>query len=170
MPNFAALGFLYLLVASLLFGMGALYGRGTMTDQYARLAGKVEQANDEAKARQAELIAQRDQKQAELERLVAEQERLDAEAKAEIGRLAGELERRPFRVRIVTEAGQCRDDAGSGGSAGTDDSGGNAGPSYGLLPEENTRRLGEALTEVETLSAAYNSCRAYLGAVRRIPP
>lgn len=170
MQNFAASALLYLLVAGLLFGMGALYGRGTMTDQYARLAGKVEQANEEAKARQAELIRQRDQKQAEIAFLVAEQERLDAEAKEEINRLSGELERRPVRVRIETKPGQCGDDPGGAGSAGTENSSGNAGPSYGILPEENTRRLGEALTEVETLSAAYNSCRAYLGAVRKIPP
>ena len=126
------------------------------------LRAQVERQNTEAEEKLKELTQERDEKQARLDRLAEEQERKDAEAQAEIDRLADELAGRPFRVRIVTEAGAGSGSAGSGGAADTGASEGDTGPAYGLLPEVNSRRLAGAIKEVETLSAAYRSCRARL--------
>ena len=127
------------------------------------LEGSVEQANETAAAELARLTAERDEKQARLDKQAKDQEKKDDEARTEIARLADELERRPIRVRYVTAPSRP-----SGGGAGShpagsaDDSARDATAGTGVLPAENSRRLGIALTEVETLSAAYNSCRSML--------
>lgn len=150
-------------VVALLVGMGHVAGRASMLREYGELAGQVEQQNRQAEQKLAELTAERDMKQAALDKAAADQERKDADAKAEIDRLAGELESRPVRVRIVTgPAGSCSGSAAGNAAASTEDRAGDAGPAYGVLPAENTRRLSAALSEVETLSAAYSSCRARL--------
>ncbi len=148
---------------ALLAGMGFVAGRASMLREYGELAGQVEQQSQQAERKLAELTAQRDMKQAALNKAAAEQESKDADAKAEIERLAGELRDRPIRVRYVTAPSG----AGSGGAASQaavspGDSAGDATAATGVLPESNTQRLGVALTEVETLSAAYNSCRSVL--------
>ena len=148
---------------ALLAGMGFVAGRASMLREYGELAGQVEQQNQQAERKLAELTAQRDIKQAALNKAAADQERKDADAKAEIDRLAGELESRPVRVRIVTSpAGSCSGGAAGDAAASAEDRAGDAGTADGVLPPENTRRLSAALTEIETLSAAYSSCRARL--------
>jgi hypothetical protein len=133
-----------------------------MLREYGELAGQVEQQNQQAERKLAELTAQRDMKQAALNKAAADQERKDADARAEIDRLAGELRDRPVRVRIVAQAGSCSGGAAGDAAARAEDRAGDAGTADGVLPAENTRRLGIALTEIETLSAAYSSCRARL--------
>ncbi|MBF8389170.1 hypothetical protein I2A59_31995, partial [Pseudomonas aeruginosa] len=64
------------------------------------LSDQVERQNAKAEAKLAELTAQRDMKQAALNKAAADQERKDNDAQAEIARLAGELRDRPVRVRI----------------------------------------------------------------------
>lgn len=147
---------------ALLAGMGFVAGRASMLREYGELAGQVEQQNQQAERRLAELTAQRDMKQAALNKAAADQERKDADARAEIDRLAGELRDRPVRVRIVAQAGSCSGGAASDAAARTEDRAGDAGTADGVLPAENTRRLSAALTEIETLSAAYSSCRSRL--------
>ncbi|QIW89237.1 hypothetical protein 8P_026 [Pseudomonas phage 8P] len=127
------------------------------------LEGSVKQANETAAAELERLTAERDERQARLDKQAEDQEKKDADAKAEIERLAGELRDRPIRVRYVTAPSR----PGSGGAAShaavsPGDSAGDATAATGVLPESNTQRLGVALTEVETLSAAYNSCRSFL--------
>lgn len=127
------------------------------------LEGSVKQANETAAAELERLTAERDERQARLDKQAEDQEKKDADAKAEIERLAGELRDRPIRVRYVTAPSG----AGSGGAAsqaaGNPGTGpGDATASTGVLPDANSRRLGIALKEVETLSAAYNSCRSRL--------
>lgn len=127
------------------------------------LEGSVQTANDTAARKLARLTAERDAMQAKLDERAEAQEKTDGAAKAEIARLAGELERRPVRVRYLPAPGW---DSG-GSTAGKTAIAANAGAGSpaaadGVLPPENSRRLGIALTEVETLSAAYNSCRASL--------
>lgn len=147
---------------ALLAGMGFVAGRASMLREYGELAGQVEQQNQQAERKLAELTAQRDMKQAALNKAAADQERKDADARAEIDRLAGELRDRPVRVRIVAQAGSCSGGAAGDAAARAEDRAGDAGTADGVLPAENTRRLGIALTEIETLSAAYSSCRARL--------
>lgn len=123
----------------------------------------VKKTNDEAARKLNELTVERDAKQAKLDQQAADQEKKDAVAQIEIDRLAGELRDRPFRVRIVTApAGSCSGGAGSDQAGAADSGAEDPAATYGLLPPENTRRLNEALTEVETLSAAYSSCRETL--------
>ncbi|MCS8199602.1 hypothetical protein N0477_28855, partial [Pseudomonas aeruginosa] len=127
---------LALLASALLVSMGYLAGRASMLREYGELAGQVRQQREQADAKLAELTAQRDMKQAALNKAAADQERKDNDAQAEIARLAGELRDRPVRVRIVPAAG--------GGCSG------GAASAYGLLPEENSRRFNDSLSEVET--------------------
>lgn len=103
------------------------------------------------------------------------QEKLDARAKAQgktdeqaVDKIASDdkLQRAaPVRVSVHN----CTRDAGSGGGRPAGDAARPAGAraedtgsASGVLPEENSRRLADALTEVETLSAAFSSCRATL--------
>lgn len=147
---------------ALLAGMGFVAGRASMLREYGELAGQVEQQIQQAERKLAELTAQRDIKQAALNKAAADQERKDADAKAEIDRLAGELRDRPVRVRVVAQAGDCSRGAAGDASARAEDRTGDAGTADGILPPENSRRLSAALTEIETLSAAYSSCRSRL--------
>lgn len=149
----------YLIVAAFCFVIG--YQQAAL--KHRDLQASIRQQKNLAAERLAELNAERDRKQALLDKAAKEQEDRDREAKNEIERLAGELADRPVRVRYVTTAGKC--DSGqseSGGTAPAVPGAGSAAPSYGVLPEPNSRRLGIALKKVETLSAAYNSCRATL--------
>ncbi|MEG2046096.1 MAG: hypothetical protein RR100_04535, partial [Comamonas sp.] len=104
-------------------------------------------------------------KQTELNDFQKTQEKKDEAATLEITRLAGELEHRPVRVRIVTQPAQCGSGGGGtqGDAAASAEAGaGNPAQAYGLLPESNSRRLGAVIAEAETVNAAYASCRAQL--------
>ena len=128
-------------------------------------ATAIKTQNEEAGALLAQRTAERDAKQATLDRLAADQEKKDEAATNEIARLAGDLRNRPIRVRVVPESGTS---GPSGGSAPSDTAGaatagtGDAEPATWVLPEATARSLGEVIAEVETLSAAYSSCRALL--------
>lgn len=130
---------------------------------HSKLTGEVEQQKAQAAARLEELIRERDERQAMLDKQAAEQEEKDAKRLEEIERLTGELATRPVRVRVVAAPG-----GGCGGGAQSEEAGtaessaGGAAPTYGVLPEFNSRRLAGALSEVERMSAAYSSCRTAL--------
>ena len=111
------------------------------------------------------LTGERDQAQAELKQHRQQQEKTDEAAKQEIARLGDELKQRPVRVRIVAAAGASG--PGGGGTPGaiaspSDASAGDPAETYGLLPPGNSARLGAVITEIETINAAYASCRAQL--------
>ena len=151
------------LMLALAWLVGYQSGKESAGKDLARLQGMIEQQAEEAGQTLERLTAERDKKQAALNKAAADQERKDADAKAEIDRLAGELESRPVRVRIVTSpAGSCSGSAAGDAAASAEDRAGDAGTADGVLPAENTRRLSAALSEVEILSAAYSSCRARL--------
>ena len=149
-----------LLMLAMAWLVGYQGGKESAGKDLARLQGMIEQQADQAEHTLARLTAERDKKQARLDRLAADQEKKDADAKAEIERLAGELRDRPVRVRVV--AGSCSGSTAGDPAARAEDRSGDAGTADGVLPPENSRRLGAALTEIETLSAAYSSCRAML--------
>ena len=151
-----------LLMLALAWLVGYQGGKESAGKDLARLQGMIEQQAEEAEQTLERLTAERDKKQAALNKAAADQERKDADAKAEIERLAGELRDRPVRVRVVAQAGSCSGSAAGDAAARAEDRTGDAGTADGILPAENTRRLGAALTEIETLSAAYSSCRAML--------
>lgn len=145
-----------IVIFSLAFSLGMAIGAGVGYIKHAELKGKVEQNNRQAKERLAALTKERDKAQDRLKKIQKAQEAKDNEAKAEIERLNIELASRPIRVRV--EPRSC------GGSAEirepTTNKNTERSPSEatGLLPESNSRRLREAIKEVELLSAAYNSC------------
>lgn len=137
----------------------------TMEQALKDQASVIKLQNEEAGALLAQRTAERDAKQAALDRLAADQEKKDEAATNEIARLAGELRDRPIRVRVVAES---RAGGPGGGSAPGDAAcaaapgAGDAEPSTWVLPEATARSLGEVIAEVETMSAAYASCRATL--------
>lgn len=150
------------LMLALAWLVGYQSGKESAGKDLARLQGMIEQQADQAGQTLARLAAERDEKQAKLDKQARDQEKKDADAKAEIERLAGELRDRPVRVRIVAQAGSCSGSAAGDAAARAEDRTGDTGTTDGILPAENTRRLSAALTEIETLSAAYSSCRAML--------
>lgn len=159
-----------LVVASGVFGAGFVVGRDVILEEYHRLVAQVNHANENAEAVFNELVAAMDKKQATIDRLAQERERLDEQTSTEINRLADELDRRNVRVRVVTEPGVCSGGADSDTAGSAGDGSESAGATSWLLPEKNTERLREALIEVEKLSAAYNSCRSHLLIQRAVTP
>lgn len=126
------------------------------------LQGQVKRQNEEASAKLATLTAERNAKQAALDKAAAAQEKKDAEAKAEIARLGDELRNRPLRVRIVAASGGGAGSAAGDGAPAAGAGPADAGPAYGVLASENSRRLADVIVDIETLNAAYASCRAQL--------
>lgn len=153
-------------LALLALFVGLLVAAMTYRDAYhaasekaAILQHDIDQQAKAAEARLKQLTIERDAKQAKLDKQAKEQEKTDEQAKSEIARLGNELTQRPVRVRITST----RHDSGSTTSNSTtavQAGAGNEAEAYGILPAENTKRLADALMEVETLSAAYNSCRS----------
>lgn len=79
------------LMLALAWLVGYQSGKESAGKDLARLQGMIEQQAEEAGQTLERLTAERDKEQARLDRLAAEQESKDADAKAEIERLAGEL-------------------------------------------------------------------------------
>lgn len=135
------------------------------TAALTRLQAEVSAQNTTAKAELDRLTAERDTAQAKLDAKHQHQEKADAAELQEIARLRGEFERRPVRVRIVAQPAACG--SGSGGPPGEAPASAVAGAAdtaeaYGLLPAGNSARLGAVIQEIETLNAAYASCRTTL--------
>lgn len=143
------------------FAGGYLQGGRAATEELENLKGKIQQQAAQAEKTLAELTKDRDKKQAVLDAQAKQQEENDHVAKDEIARLTHELASRPIRVRVVTASGACSGSAASDRATSTTDSAGNPASASGLLPESNSRRLRAAIAEIETLSAAYSSCRSY---------
>lgn len=121
--------------------------------------------NDEANRRFVQLTNERDAKQAELDKRAAAQEKTDGKAVTQIAADDRQQRSAPVRVRVLN----CARDAGSGSGrapgqaaatagAGAED----AGAASGVLPQAGARRLADALSEIETMNAAYRSCRSTL--------
>lgn len=156
------------LLLCLAFGLGMWHFRTkaqTVASELKQLQGSVATQNRTTKAELERLTVERNAAQARLDQLYQQQEKTDAQAVQEIARLTGELEQRPLRVRIVSQpaasgAGGCRtagEQAASTGPGAAD-----AGQAYGLLPAANSARLAGVIQEIETLNAAYASCRSLL--------
>lgn len=163
-PGLLALALLLCLALAL--GMWHLKTKSqALATELQQLQGSVATQNRTAKAELERLTVERNAAQARLDQLYQQQEKTDAQAVQEIARLTGELEQRPVRVRIVSQpsasgAGGCR--ATGEQAAGTEPSAADAGQAYGLLPAANSARLAGVIQEIETLNAAYASCRSLL--------
>lgn len=144
------------------FGVGYALGNKAPALKLEELRGQVSRQSAQAKETLDQLTKERDQKQAELDELAKQQEETDNAAKLEIARLADELANRPIRVRVVTASGACSSSAASDAATCAEAGAGDSASTSRLLPEPNSRRLRAAIAEVETLSAAYSSCRKRL--------
>lgn len=155
-----------LLCLALALGMWHLKAKSQLVaTELQQLQASVATQNRTAKAELERLTAERNAAQARLDQLYQQQEKTDAQAVQEIARLTGELEQRPVRVRIVSQpsvsgAGGCR--ATGEQAASTDPGAADAAEAYGLLPAANSARLAGVIQEIETLNAAYASCRSLL--------
>ncbi len=124
------------LMLALAWLVGYQSGKESAGKDLARLQGMIEQQAEEAEQTLERLTAERDKKQAALNKAAADQERKDADAKAEIDRLAGELRDRPVRVSVVAQAGSCSGSAAGDADARAEDRTGDAGTADGILPAE----------------------------------
>ncbi|MEX8193604.1 hypothetical protein [Comamonas guangdongensis] len=167
--EFIAPGLLALsLLACLVLGFGMQHFKTkaqVATSELKQLQDSVAAQKRTATAELERLTAERNAAQARLDQLYQQQEKTDAQAVQEIARLTGELQQRPVRVRIVSQpaasgAGGCRS-AGEQ-AASTDSGAADAAEAYGLLPAANSARLAGVIQEIETLNAAYASCRSQL--------
>ncbi|QRF60262.1 hypothetical protein [Variovorax paradoxus] len=105
---------------------------------------------------------ERDAKQAALDKRHQAQEKTDATA---VTKIAAD-DRRQRSAPVVVRVRDCARDAGGGGggapggaATAAETGAGDATAASGLLSEAGARRLADALTEIETMSAAYASCR-----------
>jgi len=109
--------------------------------------------------------AERDAAQKKLNERAKAQENTDGKAVAQIG-ADDKLQRAaPVRVRVLDCTRDARSGGGgaAGGAATTAEAGaGDAGTSSGVLSKAAAGRTADAIKEVETMSAAYSSCRAQL--------
>ncbi|HWT21687.1 MAG TPA: hypothetical protein VN280_22525 [Variovorax sp.] len=119
--------------------------------------------NNEANRRLVQLTNQRDALQAELDKRAAAQEKTDGKAVTQIAADDRQQRAAPVRVRVFN----CTRGAGSGGggapggaATGANAGAADAGAASGVLSKEGARRLADALTEIETMSAAFASCKA----------
>lgn len=144
------------------FGMGYVLGSKAPALKLEELKGQISQQSVQAKETLDQLTKERDEKQALLDGRAKQQEEINNDAKLEIARLADELANRPIRVRVVTASGACSGSTTGDTTAGTETGAGDNATTSGLLPESNSQRLRAAIAEVETLSAAYSSCRGRL--------
>ena len=123
----------------------------------------IERNNNVARDLLATRTTERDALQAKLNERAAAQGKTDEKAVRQIAADDRLQRSAPVRVRVR----ECARDAGSGGGGApgqaapaAEAGAGHAGPTSGVLSEAGARRLASALTEVETMSAAFASCKA----------
>ncbi len=153
----AAIAIFFLLMT--IFFLGFVSGKASLATDIGEITGRVEQQKAHAKQLLDTLTAERDAKQAAIDKVYKEQEQKDAKAKTDIDRLADELRARPMRVRIECPSGKSGSSAPNQKTASTHHRAGNSSTTYGLLPAANSERLANAISAVEKLNAAYSSCR-----------
>jgi hypothetical protein len=126
-------------------------------DELLILKHNVKQQSDNSKAMLKALTAERDAKQLIINQKIKNQDKEDAQKLRDITN----TKLHTVSVRIKPNASVCPNSAAGGAqntSTGTTDTTATAG----LLSDTNTRQLEQAIVEIETMSAAYSSCRATL--------
>jgi uncharacterized protein YxeA len=134
----------------------------TVSDKYLITQHDVIVQNQTAKAQLDVLTKDRDEKQKKINQQAVDQGKKDESAKKQIAVLATQLHNQPIRVRVISANRQDHNSASSSPSSASIDSAANFAATSWILPQSNSDRLGSAITEIETMSAAYSSCRATL--------
>lgn len=130
---------------------GLAYLQGQLAQQQAQADEKLKESHTNALAMQ---------KKAQ-EKLEQQQEK-DRENIERIKDLQRALASQPIRVRYQATSGASGKCAASAQDKSTSAGTTNRTEASRLLPESNSQRLAAAIAEIETLSAAYSSCRATL--------
>lgn len=139
-----------------------------LTTQNAAIKAQNKSADDLLKQRTAE----RDALQTQLNTRAAAQEKTDEKAVGQIDADDKRQRASPVRVRVhdcTRDAGPRGGGAPGGAAASPEARAGDTGAASGVLPEAAARRFADALKEVETLSAAFGSCKADSFTVRGLP-
>jgi hypothetical protein len=132
----------------------------------------IKQQNKTAEDLLRQRTEERDALQTRLNTRAAAQEKTDEKA---VDQIAVDDKRQrvaPVRVRVhdcTRDAGPRGGGAPSGAPATAKAGAGDAGAASGVLPEVGARRLADALTEIETMSAAFSSCKGDSFQVRGLP-
>ena len=116
-------------------------------------------AQQQATAKLKQLTDDRDKAQKLLDDQAKAQGIKDAQAQNDIATLHAKLLNTHIRVQYLPSPASRSSSAGDPATSAADRAADETSAS-GVLPESNTKRLADALSDVETLSAAYNSCRA----------
>lgn len=150
---------LVLLVAS--FFVGYKSGQLDKTHELGVLIGAMEQQERQLNADYEKAVKQSQDTQKKIDELKTNQEKKDEQAQQAINLLSNELSRTAIRVRANSQSLAC-DSAGATSNSDNKIGEGNTPSAHWLLPKSNSKRLSAAIAEIETLSAAYASCRAVL--------
>lgn len=126
------------------------------------LQQSVANQNKEAATKLKALTAERDEKQAALNKQAKEQGVKDAIAQNGIARLNEQLRTSTVRVRVIPTSRISSGSATIDPATSAADRAADEGATYGILPQSNTERLASAITEIETLNVAFGSCKAQL--------
>lgn len=139
-----------------------------LTTQNAAIKAQNRTAADLLEQRTAE----RDALQTKLNERAAAQEKTDEKAVGQIDADDKRQRSAPVRVRVhdcTRDAGPRGGGAPGGAAARSEAGAGDAGAASGVLPEAGAGRLADALTEIETMSAAFASCKKDSFSVRGLP-
>lgn len=146
-----------------LIGFGVYYHHAyeTQHDAYVILQNDVKTQNEQATAKYKQLLADNEAKQLQIDNQFKKQVTQDDQAKKDISSIVSNVAVSPIRVRYVARASRCNSD--SADSAKTPDaaiSATDTSTTDGVLPQLNSERLASAIGEIETLNAAFASCKA----------
>lgn len=152
------------LLAALGFGVHHYRGLYKAAEADLRtLQGKVQERNDEAATKLRTMTAERDALQAALDKKREDQEKKDDATKLELERLARAADAVPtvIRVRVpaTCPAGRGGDSGPGGAPAAAVPGAVDAGTTSGVLAPEADRRFKRSVEDIESLQAAFNSCK-----------
>jgi len=123
----------------------------------------IDAQNKEAERVLKSRTAERDALQKQINETAEAQEKKDVATRKVLAQAALDAEREPTVIRVRVPAGNAGCSGGGGASKAGAATGAGAPDPYaftGLLAPEAERRFKSAVTEIETLQAAFNSCKA----------
>ncbi len=125
--------------------------------QNAAIETQKKRAADELK----QALAERDAKQAELDKRAQAQEKTDDSVVKQVDAARAADASAPVRVRYITRySGGCDPRAGGAAAADAQAGGADAGTATGVLAPAAQGRFDDTVRDIEILQAAFNSCKA----------
>jgi hypothetical protein len=134
-------------------------------DKLLLLEHDVSVNNKQASDKLKQLTVERDAKQLALNELHKKQEEKDERAKIDIQRITNQLRSNTVLVRVKPSANACDRVAAADTPTNAVASAADTDARSGILSDVATERLASAIIEIETMSAAYSSCKAKLSSM-----